>query len=127
MNFAPYSLADVIRKCGQHYRLRLSNSKSSKSNHGIIMRSNRKLFRLYVALVFIPLMLSVPAPGQEAKRKALSKIRIKNFGMVNESFYRGHSRKDKTTKAWRRSASDQCLTCGVTINLPKKRWLKRPA
>ena len=53
------------------------------------MRSNRKLFRIYFMLVFIPLAFSALAPGQEAKRHALSKIRIKNFGMVNETFYRG--------------------------------------
>ena len=53
------------------------------------MRSNRKLFRIYFMLVFIPLAFSALAPGQEEKRNALSKIRIKNFGMVNETFYRG--------------------------------------
>ena len=53
------------------------------------MRVNRNFFRTSFALALISLVFSALSLGQEAKREAFSQIHIDNFGMVNETLYRG--------------------------------------
>jgi len=61
------------------------------------MSSTRKSFRFIVSAVFAVLALAVVSQGQELT-KANASVRIKNFGQMDERFYRGAQPKEQDYK-----------------------------
>lgn len=53
------------------------------------MRVNRKISRVVAGVTTSILALAVLAVAQAAQRDASSRIRVDNFGCINEKFYRG--------------------------------------
>jgi protein tyrosine/serine phosphatase len=53
------------------------------------MRANRTSSHLIAAAVAVVVLVCTLSAGLAAQRDAASRIRIKNFGCINESFYRG--------------------------------------
>lgn len=53
------------------------------------MRVNRKISRVVAGVTTSVLALAVLAVAQAAQRDASSRIRVDNFGCINEKFYRG--------------------------------------
>ena len=58
------------------------------------MRVNRKISRVVAGAAASVLALAVFAAAQTAQRDASSRIRVDNFGCINEKFYRGAQPQD---------------------------------
>ena len=63
------------------------------------MQSSQRPFRRLVAATFAVLALTIVAQAQEAASQDFSTIKIKNFGQMDERFYRGAQPKEKDYKA----------------------------
>jgi tyrosine-protein phosphatase SIW14 len=63
------------------------------------MQFSQKSFRSLVATIFTVLTLTLVAQAQEAASQDFSSIKIKNFGQMDERFYRGAQPKEKDYKA----------------------------
>ena len=53
------------------------------------MRLKRRSSRLFAASTAVALALSILTAAQAAQRDDLANVRVKNFGRINENFYRG--------------------------------------
>jgi protein tyrosine/serine phosphatase len=53
------------------------------------MRANRGISKFFATSTAVALTLSILTAAQAAQHDAFAKIRIKNFGRINETFYRG--------------------------------------
>src|SRR3954470_7038977 len=62
------------------------------------MHLSKKSFRSLVAAIFTVLALTIVAQAQEAASQDFSNIKIKNFGQMDERFYRGAQPKEKDYK-----------------------------
>ena len=63
------------------------------------MRFVRRISPTFVALPALVLALSVISFAQEQEKQNSSEIKIKNFGQMDERFYRGARPKDQDLKA----------------------------
>ena len=63
------------------------------------MQSSQRPFRRLVAATFAVLALTIVAQAQDAASQDFSTIKIKNFGQMDERFYRGAQPKEKDYKA----------------------------
>ena len=62
------------------------------------MHLSKKSFRSLVATIFTVLALAIVAQAQEAASQDFSSIKIKNFGQMDERFYRGAQPKEQDFK-----------------------------
>ena len=62
------------------------------------MHLSKKSFRSLVATIFTVLALAIVAQAQEATSQNFSSIKIKNFGQMDERFYRGAQPKEQDFK-----------------------------
>lgn len=62
------------------------------------MRVNRRISRFIAGVTTSLLALAVLVAAQAAQRDASSKIRVNNFGCINEKFYRGAQPEDSDYK-----------------------------
>jgi tyrosine-protein phosphatase SIW14 len=53
------------------------------------MRAKRRFSQVFATSTAVALALTVLTAAQAAQREGLANIRIKNFGCINENFYRG--------------------------------------
>ncbi|HEV8483199.1 MAG TPA: dual specificity protein phosphatase family protein [Blastocatellia bacterium] len=53
------------------------------------MRAKRRFSQVFVTSTAVALLVSILTAAQAAQRENLSNVRIKNFGCINENFYRG--------------------------------------
>jgi tyrosine-protein phosphatase SIW14 len=62
------------------------------------MQSNRKAFRNFAGAVLAVLALSIVSQAQDVASQNFSTIKIKNFGQMDERFYRGAQPKEQDYK-----------------------------
>src|SRR5258707_362968 len=53
------------------------------------MRAKRGISKIFATSTAVALTLSILTPAQAAQHDAFANIRIKNFGRINETYYRG--------------------------------------
>ena len=65
------------------------------------MHLTGKSFRKFASACLAILALTVITQAQDTTSQNSSTIQIKNFGQMDERFYRGANPRKKTTRTWR--------------------------